>query len=653
MSETPVILSESVRVPMRDGTELSVHVHRPVGDGPFPAIISYTPYGKGIVSHGPPSTMVQHGYAELVFDIRGTGDSAGWNDSIYSPAERQDGYDMIEWVARQPWCSGKVGMWGISFGGVVSLQMAMAAPPHLAAIIVRSGTDDPYMEWTSPGGSPRPYIYQNYAPIMTARNCSPPSFDEWGERWQDVWRERLDKNVPWGISFLRNLADGPFWRERSLRGNYDKVKCPVFVVGGWADWYPTPLLRVFENLAVPKRALIGPWSHQWPGQGIPGPRIDWEREALKWWDYWLKGMDTGVMDEPPVTLFVRDYDTPATIREQDSGRFRCEQEWPIARTDPRTFYLADAGALSLTPPGEADDAAGADKLVHDPRVGACAGVHGGGPLNINWLRPLDQRPDELDSLSYTGPVLTDSVEVVGRPSVTLHACSSARIVLFAVKLCDVAPDGTSAVVTAGYLNTAHRESHSHPSYVEPGTPYAITIQLLACAYRFAPGHRIRLDISHADFMNVWPTPEHGVTTIFRLADRASALILPVVPDRESPLPEPDLHVPPPRPLAELTPPFFSVGRDIVHDTATCAYNNPDLANEAAFTVSARDPATAILQARGDHTCTCDGRKIEARAICLTESDATVFRHTVALVITIDGEDFFRKDWSETVPRQFF
>src|ERR1041385_6147837 len=332
------IRRELIHVPMRDGVKLSVHVRRPDAPGKFPAILQYTPYGKGpLRGHHP---IVEHGYATVDFDVRGTGNSAGWNDSLYCDAERQDGYDMVEWAAAQPWCNGNVGMWGISYGAVVSLQVAGMAPPHLKAIIARSGTDDLHTEWTNPGNSPRPFIYSTYATIMTARNFAPPDPQEVGARWRQVWQERLDHNVPWGIPFLRDSRDGTFSRDRSLRGKYDRVKCAVFVVEGWADWYSTPLLRTFANLRVPKRALIGPWSHQWPDLGVPGPQIDWLNECLKWFGYWLKGEPTGVMREPPVTLFIREYTPPATILMTDAGSFRCENEWPIARRVETPFYFS-------------------------------------------------------------------------------------------------------------------------------------------------------------------------------------------------------------------------------------------------------------------------------------------------------------------------
>lgn len=645
------VKSEIIHVPMRDGVKLSVHVHRPDVKGPFPAILSYTPYRKSPLGAPPP--IVPHGYATVSFDIRGTGNSEGTNDSIYSAAERQDGYDMVEWAAAQPWCNGNVGMWGISFGAVVSLQMAMAAPPHLKAIIARSGTDDPYTEWTNPGGSPRPYMYENYSTIMTARNFSPPDPGEVGERWAEMWAERLEKNVPWGIPFIQNLEDGPFWRERSLRDNYDRVKCAVFVVGGWADWYHTPLLRTFANLNVPKRALIGPWGHLFPDGGIPGPRINWLPEALKWFDYWLKGIDTGVMNEPPVTLFVREYSKPATIIMEDKGTFRCENEWPIARAKDTPMYFGERGRLSqqTCEEGEQDEY---DILEYDARVGGCAGMHGGGPSSINWFMPLDQRPDEAHSLTYTTQPLEEDVEVTGLPRTILHFSSTARITLFVVKLCDVAPDGTSALVTKGYLNVAHRESHRNPSYIEPGKFYEIEIELLTCAYRFRKGHRIRVDIANSDFLNVWPTPEPCTNNIYHSAMRPSCIVLPIVPPRGTEeLSEPDLGLSPHPPARRenLTPPKFSVNRDIINDTATVAYEMPDT-HAASFTVSAPNPAQAVVEATAQFVCDYQGQHIVVGSQCVTSSDDQTFCHAVEVEITVDGKRHFNKSWKESVPRRF-
>ncbi len=650
---TPV-RSEIIPVAMRDGVKLSVHVHRPDAPGRFAVLLSYTPYNKGPLNPDGARSLVEHGYAVVSFDIRGTGNSEGSNDSIYSDPERQDGYDMVEWAAAQPWSSGRVGMWGISFGAVVALQMARAAPPHLAAIIARSGTDDPYTEWTNPGGSPRPYMYMCYSPIMTVSNFSPPDPAEVGDRWEAIWAERLEHNVPWGVAFIEHLLDGPFWRDRSLRGHYERVRCPVFVVDGWADWYFTPLLRIFANVSVPKRALIGPWSHQWPDAAIPGPRIEWQSEALRWFDQWLKDTDTGVTREPPVTLFVSEHNPPASMRLMDRGAFRCETEWPPARAVATPFYLSAAGRLERAAPDDPAADTG-DRLDSDPRAGLATGMHGGGPFNDNWAMPLDQRLDEGVSLVYSTDPLAESVDIIGQPRVMLHVAASARNALYAVKLCDVAPDGASALITKGWLNAAHRESHQEPTYLEPGQPVRLEFDLLACAHRVATGHRIRVMIAGADFMNVWPMPERTCSTVFRSAARPSCITLPLAPPRVPPLPPPAIRLLDSVPAAPKPPDRYVVTRDAINETQTLDYKvhyTPQWFNEATVTVSARDPARAVIRASSERSHTCAGQSIQVAATCVTESDATEFRHTVDLTVTVDGRPRFARSWSRTVPRQF-
>lgn len=646
--------SEILHVAMRDGVKLSVHVHRPDALGRFPVLLSYTPYNKGPLRPDGALALVERGYAVVSFDIRGTGNSEGWNDSIYSEPERQDGYDMVEWAAAQPWSSGRVGMWGISFGAVVALQMARAAPPHLAAIIARSGTDDPYTEWTNPGGSPRPYMYMCYSPIMTVSNFSPPDPAEVGDRWEAIWADRLQSNVPWGIAFIEHLLDGPFWRDRSLRGHYDRVRCPVFVVDGWADWYFTPLLRIFSSLSVPKRALIGPWSHQWPDAAIPGPRIEWQSEALRWFDQWLKDVDTGVTREPPVTLFVSEHNPPASMRLMDRGSFRCETEWPPARAEATPFYLRAAGRLERAAPDEAAPDTG-DRLDADPRAGLATGLHGGGPFNDNWAMPLDQRLDEGVSLVYSTEPLAGDEEIIGQPRVSLHVASSARNALYAVKLCDVAPDGTSALITKGWLNAAHRDSHREPAALEPGRPVRLEFDLLACAHRVAAGHRIRVMIAGADFMNVWPMPERVRSTIFRSAARPSCITLPLAPPRTPPLPPPAIRPLDSVPTVPEAPQHFTITRDVVNETQTLSYKvhyTPQWFNEATVTVSAREPARAVIRGTSERRHTCAGKDIRVAATCVTESDANEFRHTVDLTVTINGRPHFARSWSRTVPREF-
>ncbi|MCX5661129.1 MAG: CocE/NonD family hydrolase [Planctomycetota bacterium] len=647
-ASSPAVRSETLHVPMCDGALLSVHVHRPADPGRYPVVMGYTPYNKGRLGGPPP--IVAHGYVSVLFDVRGTGNSGGSTDSVYCDAERQDGYDMVEWCAAQPWSNGNVGMWGISYGAVVALQIAAAAPPSLKAIIARSGSDDPYTEWTNTGYAPRPYIWMNYASIMSAFNFSPPDPEELGDRWESTWRERLEKNVPWGVPFMRQMNDGPFWRDRSLRDKYDRVKCAVYVVDGWADWYVTPLMRIFSKLSVPKKALMGPWGHQWPDGALPGPRLDFEREAVRWFDQWLKGIDTGVMKSAPVTLFVREYSKPEHILVEDHGRFRGERDWPIPRAAATSMHFAAGGKLASAPPSDP----GHDLVTYDPRVGAATGMHGGGPYSINWVMPLDQRHDEIDSLVYTSDPLDDDTEVIGQPRAELHVSSTAPGAMVMVKLCDVAPDGTSALVTKGYLNLAYRDA-KNPAPLEPGKVHAVAIDLLACAYRFVRGHRIRMMIAGGDLLNIWPSPHAATHAIHRGPAHPSHVVLPVVKGVDPAAGAMDLQAsihPLPR-REDLKPPAFSVARNITQQTASVSYQEsygPHRPHSAEMTVSGREPAKAEI--RADARCHFEypGKTISVDARTVTSSDADVFRHSVRIEITVNGEKYFEKGWIEALPR---
>ncbi len=648
------VKSEICLVPMKDGTKLSVYIHRPDAKGRFPAIIGYTPYHEELIKK--PDPIVEYGYAIINFDIRGTGSSEGWNDSIYSDQEREDGYNMIEWAAAQPWCNGNVGMWGKSFGAVVSLQMAMAAPPHLKAIIARSGTDDIFSEWTNPGGSPRPYMYNCYSPIMTASNLSPPDPNEVGEQWSNIWKERLEKNIPWGISFLQNMTCNTFWKVRSLKGNYDKIKCAVFLVGGWADWYHNPLLRIFSKLKGPRRILIGPWSHEWPDRSFPGPRIEWVYEAKRWFDFWLKGINNGIMDEPPVTLFIRKYSSPQTILIEDCGQFRSENEWPIARAIKTPFYFKSDGLLSTDPPA-VSDVNRKDILDCDPQAGMATGMHGGGPFNINWAMPLDQRLDEAKNLVYTSEPLKEDLEVTGQPVAVLYFSSSAPVTQVIVKLCETTPDGTSVLVTKGFLNVTYRESRSDPSFIMPDQIYKLNIELLTCAYRFQKGNRISLRIAGADFLNLWPTPVKCVNTFYYNSDMPSHICLPVVPPQNPALPSPSIEIgtaPLPH-REELTAPGYIIKYDIINDTVTTEFESNYDQNwncKAKYTVSTFNPAQVTILGESYREFEYNKQKIRTNAICITKSDKKDFHHIVELKITINEKKYFSKSWTVSVPRGF-
>ena len=289
MTQTyPVKVDTGVRVTMRDGVELNVRVTRPDAPGRFPGVMEYHPYRRLAAAlpdwhdEYPPAVpyLAEHGYAVVQYDVRGTGGSSGFSTDIYSPDERQDGYDMVGWIAAQPWCSGAVGMIGKSYGAVVQWQVAVQRPPALRAIVVRSANDDVYTGFTNPGGCIRPWMFEYYAPLMNALNFAPPDPALVGDRWAAIWAERLERSAPWSIGYIRNTLHGPYWRDQSLAPGYDREQCAVLLIEGWADWYATEELRAFQRLSAPKKVLIGPWGHYYPEEreAFPGPRIDTRRE---------------------------------------------------------------------------------------------------------------------------------------------------------------------------------------------------------------------------------------------------------------------------------------------------------------------------------------------------------------------------------------
>lgn len=675
-------LDRNVRVGMRDGVEIAAVIVRPEAEGKFPAIVGYTPYRRVLQVrssyseaeynhhlHGA-SYFAERGYAVMHFDSRGTGNSGGSTEDVYSQTEQKDGYEMIEWIASQPWCSGKVGMWGMSSGGVVLWQVGVQQPPHLTTLLVGSANTDVYLDWVYPGGVLRPYMFDSYTPMIAARNFAPPDIAVAGEKWSDIWNERLEKNVPWGVGLITHQQQGKYWADMSLQTDYSRIKVPVMLWSGWPDPYPTQVLRAFSHLKVPKKVIVGPGGHWWPEMAVPGPQYDGRYEWLKWFDYWLKGIDTGVMDEPPVTLFVRQYKEPAErMYIQDAGFWRHEKEWPLTRTDYRPMYLHPGGKLSREAYSAAEEER--DPYVYKPTVGITSGIYWGGGV-LPWAQPVDQRLDEAYSLTYTTAPLQEDTEVTGDPRAVLYVSSTADTAYFHLKILDVAPDGTSKWVADGGLLATHRNSHADPEPQKPGEVYELKLgemDIKYMAYVFGKGHRIRVAIASADFQNAWPTAKRAINAVYRGSKYPSRIILPIAPAQNPKLPPPDLK-PSPRPplkLEEFEQVFpkaeHTITQDFVNQTVTVhlrsirreksedGLTSGTEVTHSSYTVSDANPADATLKAAHEYTIVRPEGEIKVEANEVVASDISSFRYLVRLDITVDGKPHFRKDWTVSVPRK--
>lgn len=658
-----------VRIPMRDGVELSANLWLPRTDQKFPAILEMIPYRKDDwrypADHQRGAYFAGHGYAFCRLDIRGTGSSPGVALDEYTPIETQDGYDAIEWLAAQAWCNGNVGMWGISYGGFTSIQVAMLQPPHLKAIAPMYATDDRYTDDVHYlGGCMVASEVAQYAVSQIGMNAMPPKPEYAGRDWAEMWKTRLERTPPWIIEWVRRQIDGAYWHSGSLAPNYDRIRCAIFHIGGWMDGYTSPVLRMQERCVnAPRKALIGNWVHSLPDSAYPGPNLDYLHELDRFFEYWLKGIDNGVMDEPPLTIFLREYTPPEAFPARFNGEWRSEAAYPIERTQCHEFYL---GESTLTSPlRSGGDKGGIDHYPHHPTLGTRASLCWGGGVPPNGLA-RDLRPDEALSLTYTSAPLDEPLDVIGFPEAILHLSCSAPIAHVVVRLTDVAPDGASAFVSAGALNLTHRNGHADPQPLIPGEIYPVRIQLKATGYRFLRGHRIRLSVASAYWPVVWPSPYKADNYLHRGPMHPSRLILPVVSsDPQAPAP-PRFKTTPPDliPIGTSTeePPVWQIIEDVIEqavtvkvyggDTTVLPYGVSLLESESIeMTAYDADPAHTRLTNEVIYRLVDRGYETHIRASGTLRSTAADFHIDVQLNVTLNGAPFFQKSWLESIPRQ--
>ena len=291
------------------------------------------------------------------------------------------------------------------------------------------------------------------------------------------------------------------------------------MVGGWADAYRNAVLRVLEQYHGPRLGLIGPWSHHIPFDAQPGPSIGFLQECLRWFDHWLKGHETGIMDEPLLRAWMQESVPPDALSEVRPGRWVAETEWPPSGREPRVLWLAP-GCLRDEPHPEDEVCS----VVGSLETGQDAGDWLGFGRAID--APVDQRAEDGRSLSFDTEPLTVPLEILGVVRARLLVSSDQPVALVAARLCDVAPDGSSTLVTRGLLNLTHRESDEWPAPLPPGEPVAVALALNAIAHSFPPGHRLRLAISPTYWPWAWPSP---VTATLTLRLEGSSLELPVRP----------------------------------------------------------------------------------------------------------------------------
>ena len=522
-------------IPMSDGICLSARIWMPKGAelAPLPAILEYIPYRKrdGTAARdriGHP-WMARQDYVCVRVDQRGNGESEGLFDDEYSAQEMRDALEVIAWLAAQPWCSGKVGMMGISWGGFNGLQAAANGAPALKAVISLCSTVDRYADDIHfKGGC---LMGESIAWAATAASwfSPPPDPALVGDRWREMWLERLEKAPFLARTWHEHPLRDAYWKHGSVCEDYDAIRAAVFVLGGWHDGYRNTPAHLAANLKAPVRALVGPWNHKYPHMAVPGPQIGFLQEALRWWDRWLKGIDNGVDKEPAYTAWLMDSVKPATSFAHRPGRWIAEAEWPSPRIATRLLHL---GFESL---GEAPEVF-TQLAVPSTAVGLGAGEYfpfGIGPGEL----PDDQRADDALSACFDSVPVAETTDIVGAPRVVLRIAADRPRAQIAVRLNDLRPDGTSALITMGVLNLRHRNSHETADPLVPGQVYEVALNLDQIAYRLPAGHRLRIAVSTSYWPFLWPEPEPVTATI-----SGGHLDLPVRPTAqgdEAEFPEPE------------------------------------------------------------------------------------------------------------------
>lgn len=513
---------ENVWIPMPDGCRLAARIWRPgdAHESPVPAVLEYLPYRKRDLMRLRDEPMHRylagHGYAGVRVDVRGSGDSEGVLHDEYSHEELSDADAVIAWLAEQPWCSGAVGMFGISWGGFNSLQVAARRPPALKAIMTLCAADDRYADDAHYMGGCLINENLQWGSVLMAYNALPPDPEIVGEAWRAMWHERLEHATAFPARWMEHPHRDTYWQHGSVCEDYGDIECPVYAIGGWADGYSNAVPRLLENLSAPRKGLVGPWSHMFPHQGQPGPTIGFLQEAVRWWDHWLKGRDTGLMDEPQYRVWMQDYVEPDPTRPEWPGRWVAEDTWPSANIRHQHFHL-NPNTL------ENDPANPVEISICSPQT---TGSNGGEwcAFGVDGEMPTDQRQDDGRSLTFDTQPLQEAVEILGAPCLDLELCIDKPVGMVAVRLCDVAPDGASTRVTYGLLNLTHHDSHEHPEALEPGRTYRVKVALNDIAHRFSEGHRIRVSISTSYWPIAWPSPEAATLT---MRTGASSLDLPV------------------------------------------------------------------------------------------------------------------------------
>jgi uncharacterized protein len=658
---------ENLFIPLKDGTQLAARLWLPedAEENPVPCVLEYIPYRKtdGTRARDEPmhGYFARHGTAAIRVDQRGSGESDGLMEDEYLKQEQDDAIEVIEWIAKQNWCTGNVGMMGKSWGGFNCLQVAMRRPPALKAVLSVCSTDDRYTDDIHYMGGCLLNDNLWWGAIMHAYQARPLDPAIVGEKWREEWLRRVEAMPNWPVLWMKHPHRDAYWKHGSVNEDWDAINIPVMITGGWADAYTNTLPRLLEHLKVPRLGILGPWAHLYAHDGVPGPAIGFLQEAQRWWDYWLKGIDTGIMKEPMLRAYIEDEAGAGLWSEHRQGYWAAENVWPSPTIKPLSLSLGDQ-TLSL------EKMPSRDLSFCSPQwVGMGCGEWMG--TGVSGEQPTDQRIDDGMSLCFDTEPLDRDLVILGAPEFECEIASDKPIAQLATRLCHVRPDGASHRVSYAVMNLTHHTSHEHPEALKPHHFYRVKITLNACGHVFKKGSRIRLALSSAYWPLIWPSPEAATLTI---RTGSSELRLPV---REASSDDAKVQFEPPMRAPDAPTTILRKGRvertvafDLLANSATYrtigeggvfgegvkrfdetgTSLSQDLTRE--LTISADDPLSARYVIKGSYEMGREGwitRSETHLEMTATHQDLQVKARTE---IFENGISRMVREWDDAIPR---
>ncbi len=662
----PVREVEHVWIPLSDGIRLAARLWLPVGadSRPVPAIIEYIPYRKRDLTRLRDErnhrVFAAAGYASIRIDMRGSGDSEGRMTDMYMSAELDDAIAVIEWIASRPWCDGRVGMFGQSWGGTASLQAASRRPAALKAILACCATNNRFDDDIHHMGGCLLTDTVEWGAHLPAILASPPDPQTVGEDWRSLWMDRL-KTISFPLeNWVRHEWRDEYWRHGAVDEDPDSINCPILAVGGWSDRYSNTVMSLLTRSKARCWGIIGPWGHHYPFDGSPGPAIGFQEEAIRWWDRWLRGVDNGIDREPRLRVWRMEYQPPEDRFVKRRGNWIAENTWPSTRVTDIVYRLGSGGVLAA----HSGEAAGE---VPEIPVTGIVGLGSGdtGYFGRTGGLPLAQQQDDSASLIFESAPLDETLDLLGSAVLEINVLCDKPVATLAVRLNDVPPEGDVARVSYGIRNLALDDRGLPDDALRHLGRRRCRITLPNTAYRFNAGHRIRLSLSDSYWPQVWPSPEPACIAVE--TDTASLTL----PRRDADhaidslvrFASPTVFDDPNTAMLSAPKIDRSIRRDASSGELRVTWTNTPARLRFAQTGLEFGSRTHCVHTmiggdnesahcRVEHRLSYRRDEWNVEVVCTAELSATknLFQPTGHLVVRENGSNIFEQRWSPVIPR---